>query len=227
MGVARPGTYEFLTSNTFLERVVCYNRVNASPEYPMALSTLETKIANRVGLGSLIAGTSIMGLSMANGYSPSMLMASTGAYAVGAGSYAVRHLYDHAGQKLAVWKATRTSEMSVRIASAADAYKVATRLQQLEHAIDHRVDVITDSASARGQVAMGAWVHAAKTVLQKAALFDVAGSPVDRDPAKLPSDWPKVARQLESRMTGYQRMLRSDPAKPVTDTIMNFDYPST
>lgn len=193
----------------------------------MALSTTETKIANRVGLGSLLAGTGIMGLSMANGYHANMLLASTGAYALGAGSYAVRHLYDHAGQKMVVWKALRTSELAVRIASAKDVYKIATRLQQLEHAIDHRVDVITDSASARGQVAMGAWVHAAKTVLQKAALFDVAGSPVDRDPTKLPSDWPKFARQLESRMTGYQRMLRSDPAKPVTDTIMNFDYPST
>ena len=86
------------------------------------------------------------------------------------------------------------------------------------------VDVVSDNATSRGQVAMGAWVHAAKQVLSKAQLFDVALSPVDRDPLKLTSNWPKVAVQIESRMEGYTRMLAVDPAQPVPDTLYNFDY---
>lgn len=193
----------------------------------MALSTTEQKIANRVGYGSLLAGTGVLGISMLAGHSTNLLAASTGAYAMSGVSFVASRLYDHAGQKIAVWQTLRTCAKAVSISTAADVEQVAARLQRLEHAIDHRVDVVSDSATDRGQVAMGAWVHAAKQVLAKAQLFDVALSPVDRDPLKLTSNWPKVAGQIESRMQGYNRMLAVDPAQPVTDTIYNFEYPTT
>ena len=193
----------------------------------MALSTTEHKIANRIGYGSLLAGTGAIGIAMAAGHNNNIMMASTGAYALSAASFIAGRLYDHAGQKIAVWQTLRASAKAVGISTAADVEQIAARLQHLEHAIDHRVDVVSDSASKRGQVAMGAWVHAAKQVLAKAQLFDVALSPVDRDPVKLTSNWPKVAGQIESRMVGYNRMLAVDPAQPVPDTIYNFDYPTT
>lgn len=189
----------------------------------MALSTLEKKIANWILGGSLVVGTAATGLAAASGNS-SLMYASTGAYVLGAASYMVSKIYDHMGQEMAMWKILRTSEKAVGIATAADVEKVAARLQKLEHAIDHRVDVITDSATPRAQVAMGAWVHAAKQVLEKAQLFDVAASPVDRDPSKLTSNWTKVAQQLAGRVDSYERMLVSEPAKPVVDTFLNFDY---
>lgn len=190
----------------------------------MALSTLENKIANRFGYGSLLAGTGAIAIAMAAGHNHNIMMASTGAYGLSAASFIAGRLYDHAGQKIAVWQTLRTSAKAVGISTAADVEQIAARLQRLEHSIDHRVDVVSDSATPRGQVAMGAWVHAAKQVLAKAQLFDVALSPIDRDPVKLTSNWPVVARQIESRMEGYTRMLAVDPAQPVPDTIYNFDY---
>ena len=190
----------------------------------MALSTIENKIANRMGYGSLLAGTGAIGLAFAGGHNATLLAVSTGAYALSGASFIAGRLYDHAGQKIAVWQTLRASAKAVGIATAADVEQIAARLQHLEHAIDHRVDVVSDNATSRGQVAMGAWVHAAKQVLSKAQLFDVALSPVDRDPLKLTSNWPKVAGQIESRMEGYTRMLAVDPAQPVPDTLYNFDY---
>ena len=189
----------------------------------MALSTIENKITNGVSYASLVAGTAFTGVAAAAG-NHSIMYASTGAYVLGAASYLASKLYDHAGQKMVVWKTLRTSAKAVGIATAADVEHVAARLQKLEHAIDHRVDVITDSASPRGQVAMGAWIHATRLVLEKAQLFDVAASPVDRDPIKLASNWPKVAQQLTGRVESYERMLVSESAKPVAETIYNFDY---
>lgn len=192
----------------------------------MALSTIENKVANNIGFGSLLVGTGAIGFAFVSGTHSNLLTASTGAYAFGAAAFMASRLYDHAGQKIAVWQTLRTSAKAVEISTSADVESIAARLQRLEHAIDHRVDVLTDSSGKRGQVAMGAWVHAANHVLDKAALFDIAASPVDRDAAKLKSNWPTVARQIESRMDGYNRMLKVDPVKPVADTICNFDYPS-
>lgn len=189
----------------------------------MALATLEKKIADWTTGGSLLAGTAAIGWAAASG-NRSIMYASTGAYVLGGAAYVAGKLYDHAGQKIITWQTLRTSAKAVSIATAADVEQTASRLQKLEHAIDHRVDVITDSASPRGQVAMGAWVHAAKLVLEKAQFFDVAASPVDRDPIKLASNWPKVAQQLTGRVESYERMLVSESAKPVAETIYNFDY---
>jgi hypothetical protein len=192
----------------------------------MALLTIENKIANRIGYGGLLAGTGAIGLAFAAGHSSHLLAASTGAYALSAASFIAGRLYDHAGQKIAVWQTLRTCSKAVGIANAVDVEQTAARLQHLEHAIDHRIDVVGNSATERGQVAMGAWVHAAKQVLAKSQLFDVAASPIDRDPLKLTSSWPTVARQIESRMEGYNRMLNGELAQPMPKTICNFDYPA-
>ena len=192
----------------------------------MALSTIENKIAYSAGVVFLGLGTVVIGLSALVG-KPNIMAVSTGAYALSGATFIARALYDQAGQKLTVWQTLRAAEKAVGIASASDVEKVAARLQELEHAIDHRVDVVTDSATQRGQVAMGAWVHAAKDVLAKAQLFDIAASPVDKDPSKLTSGWTNVARQIMGRVEGYERMLTVAPAQPVVDTIINYEYPTT
>lgn len=193
----------------------------------MALSTIENKVANRIGFGSLLAGTGALGVAFATNHSYNLVAASTGAYALSAASFMASHLYDHAGQKIAVWQTLRTSAKAVGIATAADVEKMAARLQHLEHAIDHRLDVVNDSSGKNGKAAMGAWVHAAQQVLAKAQLFDVAASPIDRDPVKLTSGWPTVALQIENRMNSYERMLTIDKGQPVADTICNFEYPTS
>lgn len=193
----------------------------------MALSTIENKIANRIGFGSLLAGTGALGVAFVTNHNYNLVAASTGAYALSAASFMASHLYDHAGQKIAVWKTLRTSAKAVGVATAADVEKIAARLQSLEHGIDHRIDVVNDSSGKNGQTAMGAWVHAAKQILEKSQLFDVAASPADRDPAKLTSNWPTVARQIETRMAGYDRMLKVDKAQSLPETIYNFEYPTS
>lgn len=193
----------------------------------MALSTLENKIANRVGIGSLLAGTGAIGMAFAAGHSQTFLVASTSAYAIGGASYIARHLYDHAGQKISVWQTLRASAKSVSVSTAQEVEQLAVRLRTLEHAIDNRIDVVSDSSTKNGKVAMGAWVHAAKQVLEKATLFDVAASPVDKDPLKLTSNWPRMARQMAGRVESYQRMLRTEQAQPPSDIIYNFDYPTS
>lgn len=193
----------------------------------MALSTIENKVANRIGFGTLLAGTGALGVAMVTNHNYNLVAASTGAYALSAASFMASHLYDHAGQKIAVWQTLRTSAKAVGIATAADVEKVANKLQNLEHAIDHRLNVVNDSSGKNGKSAMGAWVHAAQQVLSKAQLFDVAASPVDRDPLKLTANWSTVARQIEDRMNSYERMLSVDKVQPMSETIYNFEYPTS
>lgn len=193
----------------------------------MALTTTEKKIADVSSLGGLVAGIATMGLAALNGSNVNLLAASTGACAFGVSSFMVSHLYDKAGQKLVAWQALNASDKSIRMASAKDIDSMTKRLQRLEYAIDHRIDVISDSASKNAQVAMGAWVHAAKNVLEKSTLFDVAASPIDRDAAKLPSDWAKVSKQLQARVSGYSRMMNTEIVQPVSETIINYGHPTT
>lgn len=183
----------------------------------MALTTTESKTADRITLGSFMVGTGAIALSFAADYNTKLLAVSTGACALGAASMAARHLYDHAGQKIVEWKTLRMGSEANRASTAQEVAKVAERLQALESGIDNRIDVVSDSSSRRAQVAMGAWVQAATTLLGKAPLFDVAQSYADKDPAKLPANWLSVERNLAHRVASYGRMLKADPLQWVSE----------
>ena len=189
----------------------------------MALSLREKNIVETSSIGSLGASAMLMGYCFFVNQNTTVLQASTGAMAFGVSAYAVGHLYDVMGQKLVAWKALQLSAKTVKVSTASDIENLTSKLQGLEHAIDHRINVISDSSSQNAQVALGAWVHAAKSMLAKAKLFDVAESPVDRDITKLSSHWPVVEQQLQMRIFGYQRMLRLVSAQEVSDTIINTD----
>lgn len=184
----------------------------------MALTTTESRIADRITLGSFMVGTGAITLAFAADNSIGLLAISTGASALGAASMAARHLYDHAGQKIVEWKVLRMGSEANRASTAKEVAKVAERLQSLESGIDNRIDVVSNSASRRAQVSMGAWVQAANTLLNKAPLFDVAASYADKDPLKLPANWSAIERDMTHRVASYGRMLKADPLQWVSDT---------
>lgn len=189
----------------------------------MALSKIERTVVDASSIGSLGVSTALMGYCLFIDRNINALAVSSTTLALGVSAYAVGHLYDQVGQKLVAWKALRVCDKTVKVSSAKDIENLASRLQSLEHAIDHRIDVIEDSTTKSAQIAMGAWVHAAKSILGKAKLFDIAESPSDKDEEKLSAHWPTTARQLGMRVFGYERMLKSGTVKEVADIIVNTD----
>ena len=181
----------------------------------MALSRTETTIADGVTLGSLVTGTVAMGLAMIGNSSLQTNFAAmgTGSFALGGAALGARVLYDQAGQKIVEWQTHRAMEKAIAATTADDLDKVAKTLQRLEHALDHRIDVIADSKTPRAQSALGAWVVAAKTVLQKSQLFDVSSEIVKPPVGELPIYWPYTEKALASRLNGYERMLDGERLK--------------
>jgi hypothetical protein len=180
----------------------------------MALSRTETNIADGVAIGSLVTGTMAMGLAMLGNPSLQTNFAALGTSsfalggaALGGAALGARVLYDQAGQKIVEWQAHRAMEKAIAATTADELDNVAKKLQSLEHALDHRIDVISDSKKPVAQSALGAWVVAAKTVLEKSQLFDVSSEIINPPAGELPIYWPYTAKSLTSRLNGYERML--------------------
>lgn len=175
----------------------------------MALSRTETNIADGVAIGSLVTGAMAMGLAMLGNPSLQTNFAALGtsSFALGGAALGARVLYDQAGQKIVEWQAHRAMEKAIAATTADELDNVAKKLQSLEHALDHRIDVISDSKKPVAQSALGAWVVAAKTVLEKSQLFDVSSEIINPPAGELPIYWPYTAKALTSRLNGYERML--------------------
>ena len=183
----------------------------------MALSKIETRIADGAAIGSFTTGILAMGLAAIG--SPSLqtnfAAMGTGAMALGGAAIGARVLYDQMGQKVVEWQTHRAMEKAIAASSPKDLENVAIVLQRLEHALDHRIDVIADSKNPRAQSALGAWVIAARTTIEKSQLFDVAVSNRNTDSTHLPCHWPGVLKALSIRMEGYERMLDGSKIQPV------------
>ncbi len=200
-----------------------YNGRILSKEFVMALSRTENNIADGVAIGSLVTGTVAMGLAMLGNTSLQTNFAAmgTGSFALGGAALGARVLYDQAGQKIVEWQAHRAMEKAIAATTADELDKVAKKLQSLEHALDHRIDVIADSKTPRAQSALGAWVVAAKTVLEKSQLFDVSSEIIKPPAGELPIYWPYTAKALTSRLNGYERMLDRDRLQSMPAPIID------
>lgn len=189
----------------------------------MALSSTESRVADGITVSALVGGTAAMGLAFVSPHNVTFAAVSTGAYALGGAALGARYLYDQMGQGIVVWQTRLALQAAINACTAQELEKLATRLQRLEYRLDHRIDVIGDSKNARAQVALGSWVMATRTLLQKSQLFEVSQE-VRTPSGKLPAYWPEVTKTLSSRLDGYERMLDGTKLKDLEAPIIDDGY---